>query len=209
MVRLARRRMTAAAAVLLAALAASGIAVATVGNVREFKLPARAQWPQGIAKGAAGAVWYTVISTPGIGRRDSSGFSFFPLPNPAVAFTIVSGPDGALWFTESSGRGIGRITTSGDITEFDVPACNDCGYPHGPLGLTVGSDGALWYARPGNETIGRVTRRGHITEFPVGSTVRDVTWITTGPDGALWFTDDGGIGRRGTDGTISQIWSGL
>ena len=36
-----------------------------------------------------------------------------------------------------------------------------------------------------------------------------MTWITKGPDGAIWFTDESGIARRGSDGSIRQIWSGL
>lgn len=44
-----------------------------------------------------------------------------------------------MWFTEEAGR-IGRITTTGVITEYDVPT------PEGkPLGLTAGPDGNLWF----------------------------------------------------------------
>jgi virginiamycin B lyase len=193
----------------LAGLAISGAALATFGTLRELKIPPPGSRPNAIANGPDRAVWFTELSPPAIGRHGSSGFSNFPLPNPAVPYSIVAGPDGALWFTESSGAGIGRITTSGQITEFDVPPCSGCGYPSGPLGLTVGSDGALWYTRPGNDTIGRVTTSGQITEIPVPAPLQDATWIVNGPDGALWFTDDTGLGRMTTDGSASQVWPGL
>jgi len=196
-----RRRLFLLAASCLGALAVAGAALATFGTVRELKIPPPGSRPNAITKGPDGAIWFTELSPPAIGRHRSGGFSHFPLPDPAVPYSIVAGPDGAVWFTESSGHGLGRITASGEITQFDVPPCDECGYPSGPLGLTVGSDGALWYARPGNETIGRVTTSGQITEIPVPAPLQDATWIVKGPDGALWFTDDTGLGRMTTDGS--------
>ena len=201
-------RYAVSAGVLLS-LTAAGLAGATLGKVTEFQVPPPGG-PNAITLGPDGALWFTELARPAIGRRDLRGtFSTFMLPTQPTPYSIVSGPDGAIWFTESAGRGIGRITTSGKITEFDVPPCKPCGYPNGPLGLTVGSDGALWYARPGNDTLGRVTTDGHVTEIPVGSRQTDPNWITKGPDGAIWFTDESGIARLGSDGSISQIWSGL
>ena len=193
----------------LLALAAAGSAAAKLGQVTEFQVPPPGG-PNAITVGSDGALWFTELARPAIGRRASNGtFTTFMLPTQPTTASIVSGPDGALWFTESSGRGIGRITTSGKISEFAVPSCNPCGYPNGPLGLTVGSDGALWYARPGNSTIGRVTTDGSVTELPVGGQETDPTWITTGADGAIWFTDETGLGRLGSDGSLRQVWSGL
>jgi len=192
---------------LLLALGVAGLAFAAAGDITEFQVPPPGG-PNSITVGPDAALWFTELARPAIGRRASSGrFSTFTIPNSPMS--IVSGPDGAIWFTEPSGPGIGRIITTGTLTEFSVPPCSPCGYPNGPLGLTVGSDGALWYARPGNDTVGRVTMDGQVTEFPVGGQSADPTWITAGPDGAIWFTDESGIARRGADGSISQVWSGL
>src|SRR5438477_9334091 len=46
----------------------------------------------------------------------------FPLPAAgSVPLVITPGPDGNLWFTEYRGGRIGRVSTSGAITEFNVP----------------------------------------------------------------------------------------
>jgi virginiamycin B lyase len=193
---------------LLLALTAGGSALAAPGMITEWGVPAPGG-PHAITVGPDGALWFTELARPAIGRFDSDGFSTFTLPDSATPLAIVAGPDGALWFTEPYGRGIGRITTRGRIEEYDVPPCETCGSGDGPLGLTVGSDGALWYARPANSTIGRVTTDGRVSEIAVGGKAADPRWITQGPDGALWFADERGVGRLAQDGSISQVWSGL
>src|SRR5881227_4326639 len=111
----------------LLALAATGIALATVGQINEFQVPAPGG-PNAVTVGPDGALWFTELARPAIGRRTLSGtFTTFMLPSQPTTSSIVSGPDGALWFSESSGRGIGRITTGGNVTEFAVPACSPCG----------------------------------------------------------------------------------
>src|SRR5436190_5568979 len=117
---------------MIVSLAAAGVALATVGQITEFQVPAPGG-PNAITVGPDGALWFTELARPAIGRRTLSGtFTTFMLPSQPTTSSIVSGPDGALWFTESSGRGIGRITTGGNVTEFAVPACSPCGYPNGP-----------------------------------------------------------------------------
>jgi virginiamycin B lyase len=40
------------------------------------------------------------------------------------AYGITLGSDGNLWFTERFANRIGKITTSGTITEYDLPTPN-------------------------------------------------------------------------------------
>src|SRR5262245_5846318 len=149
-----RRLLVASLAVLLS-LAGAATAAAMLGSITEFKVPSPGG-PNSIALGPDGALWFTEVSRPAIGRMTTTGkVTSFPIASNASPVSIVAGPDGALWFTEASGPGVGRITTSGQISEFTIPACGPCRYPPGPLGLTVGSDGALWYARPSNNALGR------------------------------------------------------
>jgi streptogramin lyase len=182
-------------------------ALATAGAVREFKVPVAGSHPGGITLGPDGAVWFTELATSGIGRLSAGTITSFPLPNGGEPVDIVSAPDGALWFTEASADRIGRITTSGQITEFDIPRCDGC-TGVGPWDMTVGPDGALWFTEYEATAIGRIRMSGKIDQFPMGGLESDPTSITAGPDGALWFGDEAGIGRMTTGGTASQVWRG-
>jgi len=63
----------------------------------------------------------------------------------------VVGPDKALWFTEFIAGKIGRITTTGTITEYNIPTPDST-----PRGITAGPDGALWFPKP------RAARSAHL-----------------------------------------------
>jgi hypothetical protein len=89
----------------------------------------------------------------------------------------------ALWFGESSANKIGRITTSGEITEFQIPTPGT-----EPMDIVAGIDGNLYFATWVGNKIGRITTSGVITEFPVG-TRGALQGIASGPDGAIRFTN--------------------
>jgi len=213
------RRFSAPRIATVAALAAStflflvlgsGPASAAAGSVKEFRIPPPSTGAEGIAVGPDGAVWFTQLTTSSVGRLGTGGFSSFATPSPGYPDAIVNGPDGALWFSDLYNARISTITTSGRITEFDLPPCGSCGeYGQGATSLALGPDGALWFTRPAESVIGRMTTDGHVTEFTTGGPIVDPSWIANGPDGALWFTDETGIGRITTDGTATQVWSGL
>ena len=118
---------------------------------------------------------------------------------------MVSGPDGALWFTEYDGNKIGRITTSGQITQYPIPASACCS----PTNITAGPDGALWFTAFGSDKIGRITTSGTITGYALPASIgaKSPYDITTGSDGALWFTEANGakIGRITTSGAITEF----
>jgi len=160
-------------------------------------------YPNQIAVGQDGALWYTSPQDNQIARMTPAGTSYtvFALPNAGSdPVGIVAGPDSALWFTEPPGNRIGRITTDGAITEYAVPTANSS-----PTGITRAADGTMWFTENAAHKIGRITAVGAITEFPVDS-AGGPNEITVGPDNALWFTESGvnNIGQLTTEGRFTE-----
>jgi virginiamycin B lyase len=178
-------------------------AQAAAGRVGDLAIPTPDSHPGGIGLGSDGAVWFTEIATNAIGRMQGRTFTSYALPLGGEPIAIVAGPDAALWFAEYSGNRIGRITTAGQITEYTIPLCGGC-TDVGPWDLAVGPDGALWFTELDANRIGRITTTGAITQFDVPSGSDNPVAITNGPDGALWFTNEYGVGRITTDGTVTQ-----
>jgi len=116
-------------------------------------------------------------------------------------YAITSGPGGALWFTESAGNKIGRLSTSGAITEYNIPTPG--GNPHG---IASTSD-AVWFTEWATNKIGRLTLSETFSEFDVPTANSGPWGITLGPDGNMWFTENATnkIGRCNQNGTISDF----
>jgi streptogramin lyase len=66
--------------------------------------------------------------------------------------TDATGHDNNMWFVEEGTNKIGRITSTGAITEFDVPTAGG----HPDL-ITTGPDGNLWL---GQSVTAEVTNAG-------------------------------------------------
>ena len=111
--------------------------------ITEFPVPTAKSYPDHIAAGPDGALWFTERDAGKIGRITTAGvITEFAIPtaksNPDG---MAAGSDGALWFPEEGSGKIGRITTAGVATEFTLP-------PFGtlidvPIGMAAGPDGAL------------------------------------------------------------------
>ena len=175
------------------------------GAVTEFPIPGPSAFPQGLAAGPDGALWFTENSANKIGRITTAGAitDQFPVPTAASAPQgIAPGPDGALWFTELNANQIGRITTSGSVTERPVPTAGG-----GPIRIATGSDGNLWFTEYGKNKVGRLTPGGGIDEFPIPTVNAYPEGITAGADGNLWFGENQGqaIGRITTAGVITEF----
>jgi uncharacterized delta-60 repeat protein len=164
-------------------------------------------WPQCLAIGPDGNLWFTDQGPMGGGAASGDGsigrvtpfgvLTKFPLlTHDTQAEYITVGPDGALWFTQSSNK-IGRITTAGAVTEFAIPTPDS-----GPGLIVTGSDGALWFTENAASKIGRVTTSGVFTEYALPADTNPAG-IVAGPDGALWFTEPGIL-----TGPNLDIWSG-
>jgi virginiamycin B lyase len=133
----------------------------------------------------------------------SGGVVEYTLPNPiaqggscfdcgqASLVGVALGADGNVWFVNPGQRKIGRITTSGAITQFDLPSATGA-----PYGIGAGPDGNIWVTATlgqGQDSILRVNSDGAVTQFPVGPRSgggrSGSDHITSGPDGNLWFTE--------------------
>jgi streptogramin lyase len=177
-----------------------------------------------ITLGPDGNMWFAEVGTDKIGRITPNGtITEFDLPTAATRgpstdfdagsqpFDIITGPDGALWFTEFTGDKIGRITTSGQLTEFKVPANASTvpGFPHfgDPVSLVFGPDGAIWYTDLNGNAIGRMTTQGQVVEYTLPTPLCQPQYLVVGPDGAIWFTEQnsGKIGRITMDGQITEF----
>jgi streptogramin lyase len=169
--------------------------ITTSGAMSEYSLGAGTE-PRGIAA-AAGALW--VIegnNTPKIAKVTTSGTvaAEYALPQESGPSEIVSGPPGenALWFTESRANRIGRITTTGEITEYQLPAGSH------PFGIAAGPEGDMWFTDMESAKIGKITPAGVIAESAVPSGI-EPGGIAAGPSSekALWFAEAAPSGRLG------------
>ncbi len=194
------------AAVPLAVLVGIVGGIARAQTITEFPVPTVGGFPDAIATGADGALWFTQVSGK-IGRITTAGVisefpvNFFPK-------SITTGPDGNLWTANFAGPCIGRITTSGVSTALEgrITFC---------WGIAAGPDGNLWFTEqpfaipPGDHVghIGRITTAGHVSEFPIPTHNTGATVIVAGPDSALWFLESASpkIGRITTAGVITEF----
>jgi hypothetical protein len=149
--------------------------------------------------GPDGALWST--SGVGIIRTTVSGQITTYTDGDMGVLGITAGPDGAVWFTGESASSsfIGRITTSGALTEFQLPA--NAGVP---VGIVTGPDGAIWFTTASG-LVGRLTTRGGLTSFAAPAPYLDASGnsLIVGPDGALWFYSPDSVFRMTLDGRFS------
>ena len=189
------------------AAATGGVAagdLVPLASMKEFALPAPSSYPNGIATGSDGNVWFTENGTNKVGRITTPGvITEFAIPTASSSvLDIAAGPDGNLWFIENAANKIGRITTAGVITEFVVPTANSY-----LSGITAGPDGSVWFTEQTGNKVCRITIAGTITEFPIPTAGGGPFGIAPGPDGNLWFTEGSAnkIGRITTTGTITEF----
>lgn len=186
----------------LAVVAAVGLAVATVG----------------VSSPAGAIVPVTITSfTQGISGAGQ------------VPGTIAAGPDGNVWFTEYTQDRFARITPAGVVTTFDLPKGHHpygiVGGPDGNLWITVDAslfDPFTCSFSGGEDYVAKVSTSGQVlATYPTAEPHRKPSQIIVGPDGALWFTESGwicaspqiiggaGIGRVTTSGQVSEITAGI
>lgn len=202
-------------------LVSVGPALAAAGQITEFPLPgctAPCNPAFLMVRGSDGNLWFSTQFPSGLGRITPTGqVSVFPEPNANQPDAIIAGTnltvgsDGNVWFLESTGDvhdqvfSIGRITTTGQITEFLIPAFK--GNRAQAHQLTAAPDGNVWFTSTtlngsiqSNGFIGRITTAGVITEFGTPTAVSDPGAIAVGSDSNVWFTETTAqaIGRAST-----------
>ncbi len=152
-----------------------------------YPLPSDATYPNALAAGPVGSIWFT---------RSSSGTMFTSPSNGSVGYLdaasgatqiwktgsrtapqdLVKGPDGQMWFTNGGAApGIGHISATG------VGAISSVGN-YEPTSLTFGADGAVWFTDAKNNAIVRVTTdQLATTDIDLGEGVTMIAPGTTEP----------------------------
>ena len=178
----------------------------------QYRLPTQGAQAGYVALGSDGAIWFTELNQPKIGRVDPVGnLTEYAIPSGNDGVEIAAGQSGVLWFTElvptggPSPAAIGSITTSGAIAEYPVPN----GATAQLQGIALGPDGNIWFADGGNNVIGTITPAGVITShggIHLGAFPYD---ITPGPaaDDDLWFTEKnlGRVGKITVAGAVTEF----
>lgn len=166
----------------------------------------------------------TVTHTPAPRAKRAGGkFTVYPVPTSAATLRrITTAPDGSMWFVERDANRIGRITTSGAITEINLPTQTSEG--NWVKDLDVDSAGNVWVVWDQGRKVTRYdpgANSAHTWGFslPYGEEVRvgshGTTWVTASfdekgiirisGDDAVWHANapecDGALGR-GRDGLM-------
>ncbi|MDZ5664071.1 hypothetical protein SFC79_20010 [Nocardioides sp. S-58] len=127
-----------------------------------YPLPSDATYPNGLAAGPVGSIWFTrsssgtMFTSPSrgsIGYLDqaSGATKIWQTGSRSAPTDLVQGPDGQMWFTNvGAAPGIGHIAANG------VGAISSVGN-YEPTSLTFGPDGAIWFTDSKNNAIVRVT----------------------------------------------------
>lgn len=152
-----------------------------------YPLPSDATYPNALAAGPVGSIWFT---------RSSSGTIFTSPNNGSVGYLdaatgatriwqtgsrtapqdLVKGPDNQMWFTNGGAApGIGHISADG------VGAITAVGN-YAPTSLTFGPDGAIWFTDAKNNVIVRVTTdQLQTTTIDLGDNVTMIAPAVTPP----------------------------
>jgi len=167
-----------------------------------------AQGPLSVAAGPDDNVWFTDGAGASVTRLAADGSrTSFTVPG-SVGMRIgpiTAGPDGQLWFgiaDPSAGPRIGRISTSGTVTEIDLPASvQDITH------ITTGHDGNIWFTDVFGNQIDQYSMDGVLTRFNVPTPNALPSGIAAGTDGNIWFTEESAsqVGRITPTGTVTEF----
>jgi virginiamycin B lyase len=127
-----------------------------------YPLPSDATYPNGLAAGPVGSIWFTrsssgtIFTSPSngsIGYLDASSGAtkIWQTGSRSAPSDLLLGPDGQMWFTN-----IGAVPGIGHISANGVGAVTSVGN-YEPHSLTFGTDGAIWFTDTKNNSIVRVT----------------------------------------------------
>jgi virginiamycin B lyase len=152
-----------------------------------YPLPSDATYPNALAAGPVGSIWFTRSSSGTIFTSPNSGSigyldaatgatQIWSTGSRSAPQDLVRGPDNQMWFTNGGAApGIGHISAGG------VGAVSSVG-SYEPTSLTFGPDGAIWFTDAKNNAIVRVTTdQLGTTDVDLGDGVTMVPPTTTTP----------------------------
>ncbi len=185
--RASSRRTSFATALAVAALLITGTVgqAASLGTLKQFKIPTPNSSPNYITEGSDGNLWFT--DSPGfldqqVGRVTPSGdVSVFTVCDSCFPNDIAQGPDGIVYYTHNNSA-LGRITNAGvplpDVGEPFQATTNHLAVVGRSVWMTDFNADVLWRYDIDAGTLTSVALTG-------GADPGD---IAAGPDGVLWFT---------------------
>ena len=127
-----------------------------------YPLPSDATYPNSLAAGPVGSIWFTRSSSGtwmtspsygSVGYLDAAtgATKIWSTGSRSAPSDLVRGPDNQMWFTNRGvAPGIGHISATG------VGAISSVGN-YEPTSLTFGPDGAIWFTDSKNNSVVRVT----------------------------------------------------
>lgn len=152
-----------------------------------YPLPSDATYPNGLAAGPVGSIWFTrsssgtIFTSPNSGSvgyldQASGATQIWQTGSRTAPTDLVMGPDRQMWFVNAGAApGIGHISASG------VGAISSVGN-YEPHSLTFGADGAIWFTDKTNNSIVRVTTdQLQTTNVDLGTGVTMIAPGTTPP----------------------------
>ena len=166
-------------------------------------------WPNGVAVGPDGNLWFTGQCNSLIEVMTTAGsvVAQYTAPASGTLQYLTAGPDGNVWFTQ--GGSVGVVCLAVTPVCPTVGAVNSFAVGRGVSGITVGPDHALWFADTYGGELGEITTAGAVTMHPLTPRAQPYG-IAMGPDGNLWFTDQGEfsggwVGVVTTDGVVHEV----
>jgi streptogramin lyase len=166
-------------------------------SVKNYPLP-RGEAPSGalsfsgrplsIALGPDSALWFTLPSTPYVGRFDPLAKRFSAVFVGARNTGAITSYDGALYMTAADRNDdyyVVKVQPGGGVSRIALPGSRG----HYLQAMTVGPDGNLWLG--GSGALWNISPLGAVGgPFTLGGVSAGPNYLAAGPDGNLWCLDE-------------------
>lgn len=132
-----------------------------------------------------------ILDAPGnrVYRIESGNVQTFELPALESVPTDIATYADSTWIAESDAGRIARISSTGAISEFEIPP-NGRGNPIRPEYFAHGGGGRLWFSEDYSSTIDAIDGAGRIETYPLPPAGGWASTLTSGPDGRMWIAGD-------------------
>ncbi len=178
----------------------------------DYALCARGAFPQAVAPGPDGAVWFTTARA-NLGRvTPAGGVTQYDVPvagaptGAGLLGGLTTGPDGAWWFPSYAISGLWRGTVADPpVFTYTAGGTTDTG----PSDTVLGPDGALWSTEAKTETLGHFVVGGAFTYLALppkapGTFVSSFA-LANGSDGRIWVARPHAIDAVTTAGVVTPF----
>ncbi|MBN8868145.1 MAG: hypothetical protein J0H98_11380 [Solirubrobacterales bacterium] len=172
------------------------------------------QWPDSLAAGPAGGVWYGDEVDEKVVRMTADGSESTYPADYDQSGPFVSGPGGSIWFasvTDSDTEYLHEVTAEGGSASIAVARpglarIESIAFDRKGMAWFGKYDPGNWIVSPSGGTIGWVDGRAKAHQVQVGEKVLPHS-LVLGPDGAIWFAAEKGVGRIAPGSHRVQRWS--